>query len=585
MANKIHNAGFKRAVIKKTGKRKNPQVCPSEITNCCRKLYLSGKAGNSMSITELQIGMATYLMREYPSHLEHEWGKVSATNENKNREIYSFLCKRRRYVKATNGIYIIEGLLYAPQLYILFMRSLTGTHSWWMFVLKLLGFVFCFLSMNAWLKQLWKDEEYYGQALANYSVDEPIDRTLKKLFYRKDFSREQADEKTDPTHNDIVITVSDWLKNRPSVTFLLVVTICCYRLDYVFRCLDFPWLVSRIPCSSLRSFLFQLVVGLIFYFFHTPFITRSGSRYSVIKKGKKEFLFVNRITITLWFVLFFLPAAVTFLLNPEILPCILKPAFSFLNHQLLPRLQSLSGIRVAPALSIILVLVALVLSVVFVPFLRRSIRDVFFSGKRTDKNEKDEAKKNSDDKMRSGLKIFVTVILAVLIVSAIIILSLTSVAAFHAPDELAGVYDRLCVLSLLGIGITVYLFLFWLSSKDKYDTEKKDNKIIDSLKKTLSEGNGQQGDIEPKTFKMLSPNGQMKVLTMIQNHDISIGSDYLVVLSGLADSAHTPLALDTILDIYRSHKYYKAGSGASSDDEQQAHSSTGRRRRPVRFLS
>lgn len=81
------------------------------------------------------------------------------------------------------------------------------------------------------------DKEYYGLALFNYSEDEPIDRILEDVIGIKDKKAR--------------VIIDDWLKNRPSIIFLLTMSITCIFLRPLAEYYQFSTILYADKCSRL----------------------------------------------------------------------------------------------------------------------------------------------------------------------------------------------------------------------------------------------------------------------------------------------------------------------------------------------
>ena len=165
-----------------------------------------------------------------------------------------------------------------------------------------------------------------------------------------------------------------------------------------------------------------------------------------------------------------------------------------------------------------------------------------------DDPKKSEAEKDNDqtqDGQKKYKYIIVTpvwIILALIIAAILYFLTVALIMTFYSPQDLEIIYHQLCVLSLLGIGLLIYGTLFFLSLRDKKNNDKEDMKTIKKIKRE---------ELDAQTFDHLSCRGQMRILTMIQNHDIDFQLNDNNGFKMLAEKVHTPQALDALLDIYK----------------------------------
>ena len=229
-----------------------------------------------------------YLMEEYPSRL-----CSPAFSHSK-----SFANTRVRSLNLTNVYYWLIIFLFIVQLGIMIF-CFCGFHAtrisfhWTDPAYKVIGFSLCLASFSAWKKQLWKDEEFYGESLAQTSKDEPIYVVLKNMKINQ---------------YDAQLIIGDWLKNRPSVTFLLAVSLCTINVFHFFP--DFA--------ASSDRLLLQLIVSLLAFLFCFPLVTDwryFADKHDGIKIKEKLSAIVTIFftAIVLFLILFSLPIAITFI--------------------------------------------------------------------------------------------------------------------------------------------------------------------------------------------------------------------------------------------------------------------------------
>ena len=153
-----------------------------------------------------------YLMQEYPAELIDLDESIKKTGKS---DLYTpFLRTRIRGIRyTTNRWYALLILFLAAQ--IIAFLTMNGIH-FPALIIKIIGILLAIGSCWAWNKQLWKNEEYYGLALGDFSSYEPIYEVVKVVLNKKE---------NGATDDHATIVVGDWLKNRPSIIFLLATVI------------------------------------------------------------------------------------------------------------------------------------------------------------------------------------------------------------------------------------------------------------------------------------------------------------------------------------------------------------------------
>ena len=264
--------------------------------------------------------VAKYLMCEYPSRLDLNITK-KITKRVLSKKGEEFLDKRVRSIIVTTFMYIALIIIMIFQLAVIFTFDASNVP---VIILKAIGLLLLLCSFPMWWKQTWKEEEFYGWALANFSKDEPLYlilqqygqpwQKIKKWFHKK---QNENDEKKEANEiSDKIIIAGDWLKNRPSIIFLLIVsTGCLYFFD----------ILSKIPIPYAQSFLIsitenplkffiQLAFGSIFFLLSFPYIT--DRKYKEISGGKQVF-WGNPVLLFLWLLSVVFPTVITCFVKPE----------------------------------------------------------------------------------------------------------------------------------------------------------------------------------------------------------------------------------------------------------------------------
>lgn len=199
-------------------------------------------------------------------------------------------------IRVTSVYYAILFTLCALQLAILVLSPVLSSQyevmHWPIIILKGISLVLCAASWFAWSKQLTKDVEYYAWAVGNYSQSEPLYETLRLLLHR---------DKTNPT--DAMIVIADWLKNRPSIIYLLVTCSSIVSLHHVLYACGVAEFTNRWMVWGAES-----VLGLVFFLISIPCTT-----WLYLKEMKKTTSVVPVICtgLILFLVLFELPISVS----------------------------------------------------------------------------------------------------------------------------------------------------------------------------------------------------------------------------------------------------------------------------------
>lgn len=303
-----------------------------------RDILLNWSEAGEIPKGENAVGFAKYLMQEYPSHLVHEWDNPRGQEQSKppsgdnapekpnvdnvpEKKIEQFLRTRISSIKWTTAVYWISIGFFLLQLIAMLVgfiisnamqprerTDLCAADFGSVLALKVIGLLLL-ASIRAWYVQLWKDEEVYGQALGNISEDEPIDRILEWLPF---FKSGEGDEKNEVKK----IVVSDWLKNRPSFCFLVIVALNCIYLEHVLALAGIPQLQNLMNSYPLSRFCIQLLIGSAFFFFSLPWITDFRFIKILFKNEEARYSFFrlvlfNSASIIFWLLLFALPALLT----------------------------------------------------------------------------------------------------------------------------------------------------------------------------------------------------------------------------------------------------------------------------------
>ena len=168
-----------------------------------------------------------YLMQEYPAELLRLDGMIedvsASKTEDLKRRLGDFYVKRLRGIRHTNIWYGVIICILLVQVY--FLGLYDGVFHWPALIIKGIGLALAIGSCNAWKKQLWKNEEYYGLALNNFSLDEPIYEVIKVVLGKNNKETGQSAEAKTIADDKATIVIGDWLKNRPSIIFLLATVI------------------------------------------------------------------------------------------------------------------------------------------------------------------------------------------------------------------------------------------------------------------------------------------------------------------------------------------------------------------------
>ena len=484
-----------------------------------------------------------YLMQEYPAELQqYEENKKekpkfsyifdiltchnSSQNPNNNSNIQKYEVFFRRRINSithTSRYYIILLSFLGIQILMLLLPFFSSfriensklitdisTLSISSLGLKILGVVFCFGSWSAWKKQLWKNEEFYGLALGNYSKDEPINETLNMLQSTKER----------PERAIISTIVGDWLRNRPSLTFLLV---ACLTIINIHRVSVPLFSESIIYQDIMKNQLFFLIFPIIevtlgLILFHCVcFPIQTDKKYIELRCKSEECRKIkNKVAHIRWgFYLVFL-----------IIPVLLTTIVSFYWGQVLGYiLLCFSGIGVWFIISVL--------------FLKKK----FFS-----------------TKIQSHRVNIWRIISVILYVGVPVLFQ----ACTYENHEFATnwldnntVYDWPSVVILVILACFVYLTLFLISILQKQRSLENDRFLINSIqdiinnqiKKASSDDSVREIKEEViRDFQDLSCSGQIKILNYFQAL-FSQNKHNILKISKLEDHAKTPQATDMIMEL------------------------------------
>lgn len=402
---------------------------------------------------------ARFFMLEYPSHLLNEWNDKKTIQYLNSDTLKHFVKSRINSIKTATILYYVLLFLLLVQLSCFMVSAFLRPEPdetmrsdiIALCVLKAAGLGLWIGSMNAWRKQFWEDKEFYALALANYSKDEPIDRTLKNGF-----GIENAPSR---------VVIGDWLRNRPSIVFWLIVAISflySWRTPYIF-----DWEPLQRIGVLLGKLDIQIIIATLMYIFSLPLVV--DFKFNKICKDAKN--------------------------------C-----------------DSEEG--------------------------KTDIGEV------SKKETFDTRKPPLSDK---GFYVFTMLIWILLFVSPLLV-------ARYADTVLIA-----CIILVVIAGL-IYGILYFLSKKRVNDQIEADSDNIKSIKRLVKPNTGDSStstdnpDTPPALssdakikgaglFSKLSCKGQIQLLSMIQNGDLSI--EYI---SDLESKAHTPQILDLILEIERSHQ-------------------------------
>lgn len=184
-------------------KRKILQYCIDEFEEWREYLHFSEN-------DKIKLELDSYLLDEYSAELLKLNTIVHEKEESKEKK-HSFYEKRVKGIKKTTCIYWVMTFLLFLQILLQIWLAAIPPHGMHISVLaiKLAGLLFCFWSKKGWTNQLWKNEEYYGVVLGKITRDEPIHELLNAVLGRD--RRKYAKS-----------LIGDWMRNRPSIAFLLI---------------------------------------------------------------------------------------------------------------------------------------------------------------------------------------------------------------------------------------------------------------------------------------------------------------------------------------------------------------------------
>lgn len=234
--------------------------------------------------TNLTLLLNHYFLEEYPADIL----KIRETTY-KNK----FLKQRINDIRITTFFYVF--LMTSCLLQIIcfmwpvFTEGDWNALTWDVIVVKLVVFILGCLSLRAWKRQLHHNEEFHAWALGNYSKHEPLYETLRFLNRKKIKHLAEAH-----------IIVADWLKNRPSIIFLLLAS------GSVVSITKLPFWIAP---ENLNCFLLETAFSLfVLFVFCIPFSSWTYIAISNIPLlGKNSIATVFSYCLMLFLILFELP--------------------------------------------------------------------------------------------------------------------------------------------------------------------------------------------------------------------------------------------------------------------------------------
>lgn len=259
-----------------------------------------------------------YMMHEYPAemlkpdrgfHLQsrHDIKNLAAQlfdTQEKQISAERFYKCRIRSIKWTSWYYIMLAAFHLVQIVFFSVYILTAgidASNATGLLFKVVGLALCCGSFSAWRKQLWRNEEFYGWVLNDFSRDEPIYETLK--WIKSDTAR---------------VILGDWFKNRPSLTYLLSVSLAILNLHKL------PGTASLFSAlSPLNSWLCEAAIGSICLMISLPIIT--DLRFFIEFYKNKETKEDHSPILSVVFVVFIL--LVTFIFLPTLITSVIGKMF------------------------------------------------------------------------------------------------------------------------------------------------------------------------------------------------------------------------------------------------------------------
>ena len=233
-----------------------------------------------------------------------EGGETTESSFLEPKEL-KFLRWRKHDIRITTPFYCVLLISCLVQAVVFFLSK-----EYIISLAKLIGAALAGGSFHAWWEQLKKEEEFYGWALGNYSKDVPIYETMIrfKKFFR---SIGKIENQPNPTHsqaeqtNQTIITpsmviISDWLKNRPSVTYWLILM------------LSLTWIYKLFPGFKI-SFLTELLLNCGFFILSFPITSFIYAQKVTIR----EKLGAIGFAITFFSIMFALPLLIIRFLDPK----------------------------------------------------------------------------------------------------------------------------------------------------------------------------------------------------------------------------------------------------------------------------
>ena len=248
-----------------------------------------------------------------------EGGETTESSFLEPKEL-KFLRWRKHDICITNLFYCLLLISSLVQTVVFFLRK-----EYVISLAKLIGAALACGSFHAWWEQLKKEEEFYGWALGNYSKDVPIYETMirfKKYFrslgkkilsigryilhiisfgkIENQPTYSQNEQPNQPIISPSMVIISDWLKNRPSVTYWLILM------------LSLTWIYKLFPEIKI-SFLTELLLNFVFFILSFPITSFKYAHKVTIHKTLGAIGFATAI----FSIMFAMPLIIIRKLDPD----------------------------------------------------------------------------------------------------------------------------------------------------------------------------------------------------------------------------------------------------------------------------
>lgn len=421
------------------------------------------------------------------THNSDEEAKNGNTEDSQKGPIdLSFFKLRIREIKHSTLFYKIIGASLFIQIFIsLFMQD---SIRWVSFAIKMLGFILFICSYLAWRKQLWKNEEYYGWALADFSRDEPLLVTLSSII---------PDTSNDPKRTNrrkhARVIIADWLKNRPSIIYLLFTSISLLFVHNMVNSL------FSIDINIFISLLAELILAVIVYMvFCIPFSTlkylKNASKKTVIGMG-----------LLLFFVIFILPILTTTL------------AITYWG--------------------LIVIIVFVILGLLVFYLLNRHIFK---------RAELQHRKPEEDEKCLTD---YIPLFFKLLLLVSFVICPVVFLILYFTNDNPIPGKEVGTIVSVIMFAVSIFLSLLYAGIIRKVQNRKDDKERINELKKCLYQFDSPSystdllSSIENK-YSELSCSGQIEFINIIQ-----VQKCPLEIINALLEKTKTVPAFDALLEL------------------------------------